>query len=217
MARYFLLVGILLATGCSFYYAANTKLVSFKDPSIPPKQYQNMVVWSREADLEKRATTEEIFINNLSKWGDKITLRIVRSTSVVSPVKPFSFNEFMAKVREQKFDGVISILLTESTTDSVYVPEVTTKETEIKEDQINEGTIRATETTKKEGGIFLSSPKVRYQIELVDVSTWKAVWVASTYTDGQPYDSFESLLGSLTYKAIERLYQDQLLQKRIVK
>ena len=175
-----------------------------KSPSIPSRSYHSILVVAPFADLESRKIAEEIFINKLSRFG----LRAIPSLSILFPGRNYSNEEFAKLILDSGTDGILLVTLTDAYTEQTYVPP----------SSFSTGTATLqgnvayySGTTQHYGGYYISKPRVRYDIRLLDVPSGQTAWMATSLTRGNAFARFPKLVESLADTTVEQMRKDRLV------
>jgi hypothetical protein len=195
---------IAITAGVLLYACASTKMTAMKDPLIPSRFYQSILVIAPFSDLESRKTAEDIFITKLSRFG----IRATPSLSILFPGRNYSNEEFAKLILDSGADGVLLVTLTDAYTKQTYLPP----------SSFSTGTATLqgnvalySGTTQHYGGYYISKPRVRYEIRLFDVSSGQTAWMATSLTRGNAFARFPKLVDSLAETTVEQMQKDQLI------
>ena len=103
---------------------------------------------------------------------------------------------------------MLTVTLTDSYTQKSFVPgsSKTTGSATLSGNVVNYSS-----RTQQSGGYYISKPRVRYELKLLDVSTGKTIWVATSRTRGNAFARFDTLIQSLSQTAIRKLQEDKLI------
>ena len=183
---------------------ASTKMTAIKNPSIPIRSYQNILVIAPFADLESRKTAEDIFVTKLSRIG----LRAIPSLSILFPGRNYSNEEFAKLILDSGAEGMLLVTLTDAYTEQTYMPPSSYSTGTL---TLQGNLAQYSGTTQHYGGYYISKPMVRYDIRLFDVSTGQTAWMATSLTRGNAFARFPKLINSLAETAVEQMRKDRLI------
>ncbi len=193
-------LGLLLIVGC-----ATTNLTSFRDPEFAGKNLHKILVVVPFSDLESRQTAETAFVNRFAGYG----VEAVPSMQMLMPTRTYT-NEELAKILfENKVEGVLIVKLTDVSSTQTYVPQSSST---YGQGTLSGNTINYSSQTYSYGGYYISKPRVRFELQLFDVSSGKVAWVGTSLTRGNAYARFKTLINSLAGSAVRQLVQDGLVQ-----
>lgn len=194
--RYFLpsvFLSSILLLGC-----AHTKVTSFKDTERSAgKTYSKIVVLAPFSDLELRSTAERTFASKLRENGASAVLAI----EVIPPTRKPTKEEIEAKLVQDGFDGLFLVNLTQAYNETTTTPGYAT-------------TIwgKSGAITTYSGPSTISSPRLKFNLQLMDVSSKQNVWVSSTFTRAGSLTSRTTIFNSLADSAVKKLKEDRLIK-----
>jgi hypothetical protein len=157
------------------------------------------------ADLESRTKAESVFVERFAKYS----VEGVPSIRVLMPTHTYTAQEIATLLSENAIDGVLLVTLTDAYTEQVYVPRASSTSGQA---TVIGDIVSYSAQTQHYGGYYISKPRVRYQMQLYDVSTGNMAWVATSLTAGNAFAGFDILIGSLADTAVEKLKKDGLLR-----
>jgi hypothetical protein len=205
MNRNRVLKTIITVTAVFLSACASTKMTAMKDPQVPSRLYESILVIAPFSDLESQKTVEGIFVTKLSRFG----LRAIPSLQIIFPGRKYSNEELIKCILDSGADGVILVTLTDAYTEEVYLPR-SSHSTGTVTFQGNIGYYSG--TTRQSGGYYISLPRVRFTIRLFDISGGGQIaWMATSLTRGNAFAQFPRLVDSLAETAVEQMQKDSLI------
>jgi hypothetical protein len=181
--------GLLVSLGC-----AHTKVTSFKDQERSAgKTYTMIAVLAPISDLKTRPAIEKAFVFRLNQKGVSAT----SSIAIIPPTRSPSKEEIEAKLSEGGYDALLFVRLTESSREYISTPGSAT-------------TLwgKSGAVTTYSGSNMISKPRVKFNIQLLDVASHQNVWISSTFTTGNVWAGPETLTQSLAEKTVKTLAAD---------
>jgi len=199
-------IAIVLLAGC-----ATTKMTSFKDPAFQSISFKRILVVANTSDLEWRRKIETRMVKSFQDIG----VFAIEGVQLFPPTREPTADEKVDILIKNKVDAYVSVSVGESGVKEEYVPstESTTK---------TKGSVRVSgdradyaekSTTKVDGGYTLSKPWAGFQTKLFDVSSGQNAWVASSFTGGNAFADFSTVINSYCDKVVDQLIEDGLIKK----
>lgn len=196
-----LFVSILLI-GC-----ASTKITTFTDPAYRSgSAFGRILVVAEISDLKWRQKMESRFVGEFGVRG----IFAIEGINLFPPTRELSDQEKIDLLLENQIDAFVLIDVGDAGVKQVYIPE-TGSSTQTKGTVSvygNTATYRERKTTTTYGGYTLSKPWAQFQARLYNVSNGENAWVASAFTSGNAYASFNTILNSFCAKTVEQLITD---------
>jgi len=166
-------LALLVLAGC-----ASTQMTSIRDPSAPARTYGRILVIAPFSDLQSRMQAEQAFVQLLG------TRNIAALPSILSfpPTRAYGEPDIARILRDNQVDGILVLRLTDASTEQVYIPPSasTTGTTTVVGNTLNYSV-----QTQYSGGFFVSKPRVRFELRLLDTLIGQTVWLATSLTPGE--------------------------------
>ena len=188
---------------------ASTKLTSFKDPEYDSANFKRILVVVNTSDLEKKLQLESAMVKALKETG----IYAIEGFNLFPPTREFTDEEMVARLIENKIDAYISVLVGESGIEEVYVPP-TSSTTQTKGNISvlgNTATYEEKTRTTYQGGYTLDKPWAEFETKLYDVSNGRTVWISASYTGGNAFASFNTVINSFSQEVVNRLENEELI------
>lgn len=187
----FVLPFIITLAGC-----ASTQMTSFTDPAFKGLTFHHFIVVARSNNLSTRLWLESHLVQTLTSH------RIFATASILlfPPTRKFSDEQMRDSLLRHNFDAYIVVDVGESGVESIYLPPTgaTTKTTQ-------NSTYEWTSTTSIVGGGTIEKPWADVRTTMCDASTNHVIWIADSFTGGNGYASFNTVIDSYCNKVFERL------------
>ena len=74
-----------------------------------------------------------------------------------------------------------------------------------------DGKLKLRSETTKSGGYFVSLPRMRHEIRLIDFETGKVAWLGAAYSKCDRYAEWDNVFKSLSKKTVKMLIRDGLV------
>ena len=191
MTRILFVLSFITFGGC-----ASTEMTSFTDPAFKGLAFHHFLVVARSNNLSTRLWLESHLVQTLT------THRIFANESILllPPTRKFSDEQMKDSLLRHNFDAYIVIDVGESGVESIYIPptQATTKTT-------HNSTDTWTSTTSIVGGGTIEKPWADVRTTMCDASTNEVIWIADSFTGGNGYASFNTVIDSYCSKVLERL------------
>ncbi|HPR65236.1 MAG TPA: hypothetical protein PK014_13580 [Thermoanaerobaculia bacterium] len=188
------LLGILLTISC-----ASTDISSIKNPEIKSKKYSKIIIFCPFSDIESRRASESVFIEQLAYSQ----VKGVSSMVILPPLREYSVDEVEQRIKETKADGILMLNLIDSFSEERFV-EPTSTTTLVRGKSV---TFKTTQT----GGYYISLPRLKYEIKLLDADTRDVAWMATSLTEGSRHASLETMMRSLAKEAVSLMKSDRVI------
>jgi len=190
-----------IAALLAIFGCATTKIDSFKDPQANGKTYKNILVFGSFSDLGAKKSAEEAFSRVFLAQG----VNAVPSITVFLPTRTYKEEEIAKILKEGGFDSVLSISLKKAYNDRVYVPGQSN--TDCKTYSYG----RTHCDTSRSPGYYVTKPRIKCELKLMDVETDTTAWVASSFTRGNSYADINVMSESLAREALDKLAKEGLV------
>lgn len=195
----------------TFYLSncASTKLTSFKDPDYKSANFKRILVVVNTYDLEKRLQLETAMVKAFEGTG----IYALEGFNLFPPTRVLSDEEKVSLLIENNIDAYISVLVGESGIEEIYVPP-TSSTTKTKGNVSvlgNTATYEEKSKTTYQGGYTLSKPWAEFETKLYDVSNGRTVWISASFTGGNVFASFNTVINSFSNEVINRLENEELI------
>jgi hypothetical protein len=181
---------------------ATTNIESVKDPSANGKVYRNFLIAGNFNDLGQRKTAEIAFASAFSDQG----IQAVPSFNVLLPTRTYSQEEASKILKEQGFDALLTVTLTQEYADQTYVPG--SSSTDCTTDKKTGKVHCSTQNTPPR---VINEPRIKCDLNLTDVATDKNAWVANTLTSGGEGTGFNTMMSSMAKEALAKLSKEGLV------
>lgn len=184
---------------------ASANINSFRDPAFEETRFQRILVVAQFVDLESRTNAECTFAARLA--GDSV--ESMPSIRILIPTRTYKDEEFFEVLSENKIDGVLIVTLSDAYSDEAYVPPFSETHGQA---TLSGSIVTYSGHTHNYGGYYVSKPRIRCELRLYDATTANMAWFATSFTRGNTYATFDTLINSLADTAARRLRKDGLLR-----
>ena len=200
----FAILSFNILVGC-----ASTRLTAFTDPAFSGKSFTNPAVYANTADLEWRRSLEESVVAEMRKLG----LPAVTTFELIPPTRDLNPEDRVRILLENKIDTLIVIEVRQSGVEEQYIPPTgaTTTTSGTVSTYGNTGTYQGTSYTTVHGGYNVSKPWAEMRTFVLDVASGRKARVASSFTGGNAFASFQDIRKSYSKKIVEQLLADRVL------
>lgn len=206
IAGFLAVLSICLSLGCE---STRVWTTAFKDPAFSGRSFSNPAVYANTADLQWRHDLEKTLVAEMDKHGipAKATFELIPPTRSLSP------EERMQVLLEHGIDALVVIEFGESGVEHEYMPltGTTTETSGTVSTYGNTGTYQGTSYTTVHGGYDISKPWAKMSTHVLDVASGRKAWVASSYTGGNAFASFEDIRNSYCKKILEQMLVDRVV------
>jgi hypothetical protein len=183
---------------------ATTKVTSVRDPEAAAA-YDNILIFAPLRDLDLRSRLENAFVSRLRDCG----VRALPAVSVLPPTREYNGAEVGEILRKEGVDAVLLVRLLGASTEQTYIPPVWITSGSA---SVNSGLATFSSQTYQVGGFSLPSPRLRYELRLVDVATGKTAWLGTSLTRGDAFTDTSVLFASLATEAIQKMRADLVVR-----
>lgn len=184
-------------------------ITSFKDPTFSGYKISKIMFCSMEKDLREKNQIEEKFVKKFS--NNKFLLDPVSSLKFILPTKQYTIEDFNKIMNDNNIRSVMVITIIGSYNNQSYIPE--TSFTTIS-GYVNGNNLNATQNTVKNGGYYVSTEDLKFELRILDVATGNTVWLANSLASGTPYSSFNNLIAVVIKKTFKQMQKDGLLNEK---
>jgi len=184
---------------------ASTKVTSVRDPAFQGRQFQRVVVAAPFTDLDKKAATENEFVRDLQARG----VQAVAAMVALPPTRTYSNDEISAALKRMGADGVLFVTLTDFATTTTYVPGSTTTTGSA---YATGNTVNWTATTRQDPGYYIHKPRVAFEMKLVDAASGNVAWLGTSFTKGNAFAGWGTLMGSLAGETVDKMVADGVVR-----
>lgn len=215
MRKWYLILTFVLAlcllssySYAGFWDGSTADISSFKDPDFPNYKIAKMAIRYSGHELNERDMVEKVFVNRFSK--KETALETVTSLTYLPPTRTYTMEETDQILSDKGVNCIMLIKVTDSFEDEAYVPEQSKTTTY---GRINEtgDQFKAYSETEKSGGYYVSLPRMKVELTILDLKAHKTVWLASSFVKGSQYSSFKNLMDTIAAKAFKQLKKDGLV------
>lgn len=197
---FFLLV---LLVGC-----ASTRMTSFKDPDYEHKSFKRILVVVNSTDLEKRFFFESSMVSALTK----LQVTAIEGYKLFPPTRELTQSDKVDILLKNQIDAYITVAVGETGVQDVYFPPTTTTKTEgsasVTGNQIH---YEEKSKTKTQGGFTISKPWAEFGAKLIDAASGNTAWIATAFTGGSAFSSFNTVITSFCNQTADNLEHDGLI------
>lgn len=131
------------------------------------------------------------------------------------PTRDLTYQEKTDLLVQKNIDAYIIVEVGETGIEEVYIPKTgsSTKSEGTVSVHGNTATYRGESRTTEYGGYNVYKPWAEFSVKFFDVSNGQNVWVASAFTGGNAYATFNTVINSFCVKTVEQLIEDGLVRK----
>lgn len=200
---------------------ASSKVTSVRDPAFQGRTFQRVVVVAPFTDLDKRATAENAFVAQLRKHG----VDAMPSLQVLPPTRTYTGDEQAAIMKKTGADGVLVLTMTNQYADTTYVPGQTrttgvTSTSSSGSSSVSPGSSSSSKTsttvwgsvTTQDPGYYVSMPRVAFEMRLVDEASGATAWLGTSFTAGDQFAGWSTLMDSLAAESVARMAADGVVR-----
>lgn len=193
----------LLLAGCNSN--AITKFESFKDPAFAGITLQKTLIIAEDSKFARELFIEQSFATKFLKYTIP---GFIPAPEIFYPTRNYSELEKKSIIKENQIQAILEVSLSDYHTEKEYVPGIATKSGHAHQHGDN---IVYDEITIKNQGRYLPKPLVTFKLKIIEAATGKNIWIATAWTAGSVYATFENLIDSLTDETIKQLAKDGLV------
>ena len=190
-------------TGCAF---ARTTINTIKNPELSQAKFKKLLVAAPFSDIGLRTQTENAFISQFNLSG----INAISSIELIPPVKNYNEDELLNILEQNNIDGVLIVALREYWTSQVYIPR----------SSLSTGNVSSYSNflyyqsyTQEYGGYYISKPRVKFEIRLFDTKSGQVAWLATSFTRGNAFAEYSTLVNSLAEEVVKKLREENLIEK----
>lgn len=178
------LVGPTFVAGCS---RTQTSVKAFRDPGFAGRSLKRPAVLCQSKDLQRRQLLEDCMVEELSGQGvlAEATIR------VLPPTREYTQEEWLARLAENNIDALVLIDVGEIGVKDLSGPTQTYSQTAAR-------------------GLTGLKPWEQVNTKVVEVSTGNTAWVASSFSSGNAFASFEHVQKSYCRKVVKEMLGSQI-------
>ncbi len=199
------LIGLLcvIISGC-----ASTSMTSFVDPSYRNKNFANLLVVARSNNLSQRLWLESHLVQAFTEKH----LSAEEAIRLFSPTRKFSEEQMRDTLLKYQFDAYLVVDVGETGVEKIYIPptQAVTKTSH------NTAADRWTSVTTLLGGGTIEKPWAQVRTTLCDASTNEVAWIADSFTGGNGYASFSTVIDSYCREVYQQLAKVSLVLPTIL-
>jgi hypothetical protein len=159
------------------------------------------------SELDKRATAEKDFVAELQRRG----VNAVPAMTAMPPPRSYGEEEWNAAVQRSGADGLLTLTMTSSYSDTASVPGQTTTTGATTTSSSGNTTFWAA-TTRQDPGYYVFMPRVAFEMRLVDVASGGTAWLGTSFTAGDQFSDWNVLMNSLAGEAVARMAADGVVR-----
>ncbi len=200
----FLVISLIFLNNC-----ASTNLTSFKDPDYLTADFKRILILVNSNDLEKRLKLEIAMVQAFEGTG----IYALEGFNLFPPTRNLTDEEKVTLLIENRIDAFISVLVGESGVEEVYIPP-TSSSTKTKGNVSvlgNRATYEEKSKTTYQGGYTLNKPWAEFETRLYDVSNGRMVWISASFTGGNAFANFNTVINSFSQEVVNRLENEELI------
>lgn len=212
---------VVVLAGC-----ASTSMTTFVDPALAGRRYGKVMVHVASSDLALRKQIEARGVERLQDIGAPAASAL----DLFFPGREYSADELLTTLKTNGVEAVLLIRSAVSGSTAQYIPptyHTTSQSSGVATTtgyasgsattrgnttygsaygtSTTTGVARGTSTTTVSGGHNVYKPWARFTVELIDVSTGKAVWRAQGDSSGNAFNDQEDLWQSVADNAVGEL------------
>jgi len=181
---------------------AMSKIDTFKDPEFANKTYENFMIFASFDDLSSIKIVENTFCSGLKENG----ISCIPSIQILLPTRKYKTEEIQRILKDNNIDAVLIVSLKDIYKEQKYIPG------ESKTNCFTDPSGDVDCYTRSSPGHYVSKPRIKCELTLIDVKKNKNIWLATSFTAGNAYADFETMINSLAKKSIIKLAEDGLIQ-----
>jgi hypothetical protein len=195
----------LILVGC-----ASTRMTSFKDPAYRYTTFQRVLIVVNTSNLERMLYFETQMVNEFSKAG----FYGIEGYKLFPPTRNLSPTEKVELLKRENIDSYLSISVGETGVERIYIPPTgtTTSTTGSVTVAGNNATYSEKSVTEIQGGYTLSKPWAEFETKLIDVSNGNTAWLATSFTGGNAFADFNTVINSFCEETLNKLKHDNLIK-----
>lgn len=201
------------AVAATLLGCASSKVTSVRDPAFAGRTFQHIVVVAPFTELDKKASAENAFVAQLRKRG----VEAVPSMQVLPPTRAFTGEEQAAAMKKAGADAVLVLTLTKEYADTTYVPGETrtvggaSTSASSSPGSSSSATVWGS-VTRQDPGYYVSMPRVAFEMRLVDEPTGATAWLGTSFTAGDQFSAWDTLMSSLAAESVARMAADGVIR-----
>lgn len=198
-----LLVLVVFLSGCAI---AITTLDTAKYPKLSKLKFKKFLVVAQLPDIESRILTEKAFIKEFA-WFD---IDAIPSIEIFPPIKNYSEKEIQEIIEQNNIDGVLVVGLADYWLSEFYIPEGSLSKGSV---SLYGNLLSYQNYTQKYGGFSFTAPRAKFAIYLFDSRSGQLAWLGTSFTRGNGYATYKTLVKSLAMEVVRKLKEEIIIEK----
>lgn len=191
MRKFLFLVIPLILSNC-----VSTNISSFQNPDIDFSQYKKIAVYGNIRDISFRKMLETDFTAAFTNQS----INAIATSSIISPLKEYTNQEFFDLLSENAVDGLLSIEVISANRENGYVPLTTST---YYQSYYSVGQLNLAPFTTTSGGYVYSYPKASFEITLTDVKTGEIAFRSTANSRGDEFSDMKTISESIAENVVE--------------
>ncbi|MCB4755810.1 MAG: hypothetical protein LHV69_02415 [Elusimicrobia bacterium] len=194
-----IILTLLLSTGC-----ATTSFLGIQDPSYSQFKPRKILVFSLERNLLYKTITEDSFAGKLLECG----VESQKSVNIFLPTRNYSEKEIKSEIENKGFDSILTFSKNKEETKDIFYPMTTTTSGHIDKSG------RFSSTSQNVSGHSVISI-TEGDLQLIEIKSLNKVWVGSFSTVGKNHASYNTIVNSISSKALNDMIRKGIIPQRM--
>ncbi len=188
-------------SGCAW-----TTLNTVKNPELYQVNFRKLLVVAPFSDIGLRKQTENAFIAQFNLSG----VNAFSSIELIPPVKEYNEQELLNILEQNNIDGVLVVGLQDYWTSQAYIPKSSSSRGSA---SLYGNSLYYQSYTQEYGGYYISMPRVKFEIRLFDSKSGQVAWLATSFTRGNAFANYNTLVNSLAKEVVKKLIEENVIRK----
>ncbi len=185
---------------------ASTTLNTIKNPEFSQVKFRKILVVAPFSDIGLRRQTENAFIAQFNLSG----VNAISGIELIPPVKDYDEQELLKILEQNNIDGVLVVALQDYWTSQVYIPKRSSSQGSA---SLYGSSLYYQSYTQEYGGYYISKPRVKFEIRLFDRKSGEVAWLATSFTKGDAFADYNTLVNSLAKEVVKKLREENVIEK----
>lgn len=183
-----------------------TSITSLTDPEFSNLSFRKIMVTAPFSDLEYKQSVEDNFQASLKNLG----IDVVRGMDLFLPTREYSTDEMNKILKSNGIESVLIVAFTNYWSSQAYIPGSSSTTGTA---SLIGNSIYYSSRTRNYGGYYISKPNVTFELRLIEPFSGKTAWIGKSYTRGNAFANFNTLISSLANRTSEKLFEEGLIVK----
>jgi len=196
-----LMLIVIYLSGC-----ASTILNTIKNPELSEVKFRKLLIVAPFSDIGLRKQTENSFVAEFNSSG----VSAISSIELIPPLKDYNEQELLKILEQNNIDGVLVVALQDYWTSQAYIPKSSSSQGSA---SLYGNSLYYKSYTQEYGGYYISKPRVKFEIRLFDSKSGQVAWLATSFTRGNAFADYNTLVKSLAKEVVKKLREENVIEK----